>query len=69
MGCTRTDAVATHRQSTVTVVIDVIDEAAEQRWTAWKLDAARRDVLRARWMRKLFAALVLAPAVWLLWRL
>jgi hypothetical protein len=50
-------------------MIDVIDTAAEQRWTAWKVEGARRDAVRADRMRKVFATLALTSVLWLLWRL
>lgn len=34
--------------------MEVIDVAAEQRWTAWKLEGARLEAMRAIRMRKLF---------------
>jgi hypothetical protein len=50
-------------------VTDVLDAAAEQRWTAWKLEGARRESVRAGRMRKVFAALGIISVVWLFWRL
>jgi hypothetical protein len=50
-------------------VSDVLEVAAEQRWTAWKLEGARLDARRAGRMRIVFAALVLASVLWLVWRL
>jgi hypothetical protein len=50
-------------------VTDGIGAAAEQRWTAWKIEGARLDVVRADRMRQLFVAAGLAPMLWLLWRL
>ena len=49
--------------------MEVVDVAAEQRWTTWKLEAARLDTLRAARMHQLFAVVFLAPVLWLLWRL
>lgn len=47
----------------------IVDVAAEQRWTAWKLEGARLDVRRANRMRTLFLTAGLAAIVWLLWSL
>lgn len=47
---------------------DIIDDAAEQRWSDWKSEGARRDLNRSGRMQKLFIALVIAPVLWLIWR-
>lgn len=49
--------------------MDVIDADVEKRWTAWKLEGARLDALRAGRMRKLFTTLGITSVLWLLWRL
>lgn len=69
MGCTRGDALGTHRQVAVTIVMNVIDVEVEKRWTAWKLEGARLDAIRASRMRKLFTTLGISSVLWLLWRL
>lgn len=43
------------------VVMDVIDAAVEKRWTAWKLEGARLEAVRASRMRK-FTTLVSPPS-------
>lgn len=48
---------------------DVVDVAAEQRWTAWKLEGARLEAIRASRMRTLFTTVVVASVLWLLWSL
>ena len=45
---------------------DVIDLAAEQRWTRWKLEGRRLDAVRAGRVRILFAAAGVASIAWLL---
>lgn len=45
---------------------DVIDLAAEQRWTRWKLEGRRLDAVRAGRVRILFAAAGVASTLWLL---
>lgn len=57
-------ALATHHPGAFAT--DVLDVAAEQRWTRWKLEGARLEAIRAGRMRKLFAAVGLASIVWLL---
>ena len=61
--CTRAYAVATDR-ARATVMIDA---AAEQRWTAWRLQGVRRDAVRVERMRALFVVALLAPMLWLIW--
>lgn len=39
-------------------------DAAEQRWTAWKLEGAQQDAARTIRMRVVFAVLSLAPVAW-----
>lgn len=48
---------------------DVVDIAAEQRWTAWKIEGARLDAIRASRMRAVFATAGIASILWLLWSL
>ena len=48
---------------------EIIDVAAEQRWTLWKLEGARRDAIRAGRMHKVFVAAGFACVVFILWRL
>ncbi|HEX6162979.1 MAG TPA: hypothetical protein VFZ31_06430 [Vicinamibacterales bacterium] len=48
---------------------EVVDIAAEQRWTAWKTEGARLDAIRAGRMRTLFATVGFAAIGWLLWSL
>ena len=67
LGCTGADPFGTRRQVAVTIVMNVID--VERRWTAWKLDGARRDAIRASRMQKVFTTLGITAVVWLLWRL
>jgi hypothetical protein len=50
-------------------MIDVLDVAAEQRWTAWKIEGARLEAIRASRMRKVFVTVGLASILWLLWSL
>ena len=49
--------------------MNTFDAAAEQRWTAWKLEGGRADGIRANRMRQLFIVIGLAPVLWLLWSL
>ena len=49
-------------------MIDVIDDVeSEKRWTAWKLNGARLEAIRAGRMRKVFMAVGVATAAWLIW--
>jgi hypothetical protein len=50
-------------------VTDILDAAAEQRWTDWKLDNARLEAIRAGRMRIVFTVVGLASVLWLLWSL
>jgi hypothetical protein len=50
-------------------VTDIVDVAAEQRWTAWKAEGARLDARRASRMRNVFMTAGIAAIVWLLWSL
>jgi hypothetical protein len=47
---------------------DVLDLGAAGRWTAWKIENARLEAIRAGRMRKVFATVGLA-IVWRLWSL
>jgi hypothetical protein len=69
LGCTGADPFGAHRQGAVTIVMNVIDVDIEKRWTAWKLEGARLDAIRASRMRKLFMTMGLTSVLWLLWRL
>ena len=48
---------------------DLVDVAAEQRWTAWKIEGARLEKIRAGRMQKLFTMAGLGSILWLIWRL
>lgn len=48
---------------------DVLDLGAEGRWTAWKIENARLEAIRASRMRKLFTTAGVAAILWLLWSL
>lgn len=48
---------------------DVVDVAAEQRWTAWKAEGARQDARRTSRMRNVFLTAGIAAILWLLWSL
>ena len=47
----------------------LLDAAADQRWTDWKIEGARLDAIRAGRMRKLWTTVGIVSVVWLLWSL
>jgi hypothetical protein len=69
VGFTLGDPFGSRPHGAVTVVMDVIDADVEKRWTAWKLEGARLEAVRASRMRKLFTTLGITSVLWLLWRL
>ncbi len=71
--CARGDAVPTHRQSTVTVGMDIMDvsESEDGRWREWKQKGRDED---ARFQRRLRLVLgdvagvvALGGALWFAW--
>jgi prophage tail gpP-like protein len=68
VGSTGADALRTHRQGAVTIVMDVIEADVEKRWAAWKFERTRLDAIRASRTRKLFTTLAVASVLWLLSR-
>ena len=69
MGCAGGYAVGADRSRAGQVVTELIDVAAEQRWTAWKTEGARLEAIRAGRMRALFTTVGIGVVVWLLWSL
>jgi len=48
---------------------NVLDVAAEGRWTAWKIEGARLEAIRAGRMRILFMTVGIASVLFLFWSL